>query len=152
MVYVLPSLQLQKRINFQSISRPRQVLHYILELVKGRPVNLERALLLSSRLAGHLVSGHIDGIGKIEDITDKGRSICVQVSAPTTLMKYIAHKGAICVDGVSLTVNDCVDTVFAVNIIPYTFRETLFSSYKIGTKVNLEVDLIARYLESLLRR
>jgi len=120
------------------------------ELTTQQPLNLERALRLSDRLDGHLVSGHVDGVGEVMTITDQGRSVRFEIGFPDQLARYIAKKGSICVDGVSLTVNDVVEGCFEVNIIPHTFQETLFSEYKVGTKVNLEVDLIARYLENLL--
>ncbi len=116
----------------------------------GDKVNLEKALLLSSRLNGHLVIGHVDGVGEIESLTDEGRSICYEIQFPDKLKKYIARKGSICVDGVSLTVNETSNTSFKVNIIPHTLNETIFSDYVEGSCVNLEIDLIARYLEGLL--
>jgi riboflavin synthase len=116
----------------------------------GDKVNLEKALQLSSRLNGHLVIGHVDGVGKIQSLTDEGRSICYEIQFPDKLKKYIARKGSICVDGVSLTVNETSNTSFKVNIIPHTLNETIFSDYVEGSCVNLEIDLIARYLEVLL--
>jgi riboflavin synthase len=116
----------------------------------GDKVNLEKALLVSSRLNGHLVIGHVDGVGKVLSLTDEGRSICYDIQFPDELKKYIARKGSICVDGVSLTVNETSDTSFKVNIIPHTLDETIFSDYVEGSCVNLEIDLIARYLEGLL--
>jgi riboflavin synthase len=116
----------------------------------GDKVNLEKALQLSSRLNGHLVIGHVDGVGKVLSLTDEGRSICYEIQFPDSLKKYIARKGSICVDGVSLTVNETSNTCFKVNIIPHTLKETIFSDYVEGSSVNLEIDLIARYLEGLL--
>ncbi len=116
----------------------------------GDKVNLEKALQLSSRLNGHLVIGHVDGVGKILSLTDEGRSICYEFQFPDKLKKYIARKGSMCVDGVSLTVNETGNTSFKVNIIPHTLNETIFSDYVEGSCVNLEIDLIARYLEVLL--
>jgi riboflavin synthase len=116
----------------------------------GDKVNLEKALQLSSRLNGHLVIGHVDGVGKIESLTDEGRSICYKIQFPDKLKKYIARKGSICVDGVSLTINETSNTSFEVNIIPHTLKETIFSDYVEGSCINLEIDLIARYLEGLL--
>ncbi|PID54755.1 MAG: riboflavin synthase [Gammaproteobacteria bacterium] len=116
----------------------------------GSAVNLEKALLPTSRLGGHLVSGHVDGVGQIVSIEPAGRAQCFTVRAPAELAKYIAHKGSICVDGTSLTVNAVDGAAFELTIIPQTLQETLFSQYRVGTKVNLEVDVIARYLERLL--
>lgn len=116
----------------------------------GSPVNLEKALAAGARLGGHLVSGHVDGVGEIVSMETDARSIRYRLRAPDELAKYIAHKGSICVDGTSLTVNEVRGAEFDLNIIPVTQKETLFSNYKPGTKVNLEVDVIARYLERLL--
>lgn len=117
----------------------------------GSRVNLEKAMQLSDRLGGHLVSGHVDGMGTILDFHEDARSIRYQVEVPGELMRYICKKGSICIDGVSLTVNEVEGTNFSVNIIPHTMEETIFSTYEMGSKVNLEVDLIARYLEGLQR-
>jgi len=117
----------------------------------GDQVNLEKALQVSSRLNGHLVIGHVDGVGKVLSLTDEGRSICYGIQFPESLKKYIARKGSICVDGVSLTINETGNTSFEVNIIPHTLKETIFTDYVEGSSVNLEIDLIARYLEGLLQ-
>ncbi len=117
----------------------------------GTRVNLEKALLLSDRLGGHIVSGHVDGIGVITDFYEDARSIRYEISMPAELNRYLCKKGSICIDGVSLTVNDVVANSFFVNIIPHTMDETIFSTYEKETKVNLEVDMIARYLEGLQR-
>lgn len=116
----------------------------------GDKVNLEKALQLNSRLNGHLVIGHVDGIGMVKLIKDEGRSVCYEIQFPDNLRKYIARKGSICVDGVSLTINEISDKSFKVNIIPHTLEETIFPEYEKGSSVNLEIDLIARYLEGLL--
>jgi len=116
----------------------------------GNQVNLEKALTLSTRLGGHLVSGHVDGIGEIISIKKDSRSIQYSVKAPDELAHYIAKKGSICVDGASLTVNDIEGSTFELNLVPHTLKETTAISYQTGTKVNLEVDLLARYLERLL--
>jgi riboflavin synthase len=118
---------------------------------EGSQLNLEKALMLSDRLGGHIVSGHVDGIGVIEDFFEDARSLRFEISIPAELNRYLCKKGSICIDGVSLTVNDVADNAFFVNIIPHTMDETIFSSYKKQTQVNLEVDLIARYLEGLQR-
>jgi riboflavin synthase len=119
-------------------------------LQPGSRVNLEKALTPASRLGGHIVSGHVDGVGEIVGLQEDARSIRVEVSAPKELAKYIAHKGSICIDGISLTVNAVTGKRFELNIIPQTMAETIFSEYRAGSRVNLEVDVIARYLERLL--
>ena len=122
------------------------------QLKVGSPVNLERALRLSDRLGGHLVSGHVDGVGEIIQRTQEGRSWKFGVRVPHELSRYIAHKGSVTVDGVSLTVNAVEGDQFNLQIIPHTLQETIFSEYQIGSEVNIEVDLIARYLERLIQR
>lgn len=119
-------------------------------LRSGDPVNLEKALTPSSRLGGHLVSGHVDGVGEVLELAQDARSWRARLRAPAQLARYIAHKGSICVDGISLTVNAVNGAEFELNIIPQTMEETCFGSYRPGSRVNLEVDLIARYLERLL--
>ncbi len=120
------------------------------ELKPGSPVNLEKALTLNTHLGGHLVSGHVDGVGRILERCDDGRSVHFRIDAPSELARYIAHKGSICVDGVSLTVNAVQGSQFELNIVPHTIQETTIAGYRSGTRVNLEVDQIARYLERLL--
>ncbi|HRG50945.1 MAG TPA: riboflavin synthase [Pseudomonadales bacterium] len=119
-------------------------------LKNGSAVNLEKALRASDRLGGHIVSGHVDGVGEIISIHSDARSIRYRLRAPAELARYIAHKGSVCVDGVSLTVNKVEGAEFELNIVPHTQQKTVFSEYKTGSKVNLEVDVIARYLERLL--
>jgi riboflavin synthase len=119
--------------------------------VVGTPVNLELALTPSTRLGGHIVSGHVDGIGTVLEKRPDGRSFRFKFKAPDVLAKYIAEKGSICIDGISLTVNDVDGAVFGVNIVPHTLKETTLGGIKAGAKVNLEVDLLARYLERLLQ-
>ena len=113
-------------------------------------VNLEKALRLADRLGGHLVSGHVDGVGEIVVFADIGESWKLVVSAPHALAKYIAVKGSITINGVSLTVNEVDGAVFSVNLIPHTLAVTTLNELKVGTKVNLEIDLIARYVERML--
>ena len=120
------------------------------QLSTGSPVNLEKALTMSTRLGGHLVSGHVDGLGEVIAKSEDARSIRFTVKAPDELAKYIAHKGSITVDGTSLTVNVVKGAEFELNIVPHTAQETIMSEYEVGRKVNLEVDLVARYLERLL--
>lgn len=116
----------------------------------GARVNLEKALTPTTRLGGHLVSGHVDGIGTITDWRPDGRSWRLRIQAPDALARYIAAKGSICVDGVSLTVNRVDGATFELNIVPHTLAETTLGDFQAGRSVNLEVDLIARYLERLL--
>jgi riboflavin synthase len=117
----------------------------------GAPVNLELALTPSTRLGGHIVSGHVDGIGTIIEKQADGRSFRFKCKAPDNLAKYIAEKGSICINGISLTVNEVDGAVFSVNIVPHTLKETTLDDAAVGTKVNLEVDLLARYLERLIK-
>ncbi len=119
------------------------------QLQTGSEVNLEKALTPTTRLGGHLVSGHVDGLGKVIDRRDDARSIRFIIEAPKELAKYIAVKGSITVDGVSLTVNKVDGAQFELNIVPHTLQETIIKHYQPGRAVNLEVDLIARYLERL---
>ncbi len=116
----------------------------------GDKVNLEKALMPTSRLGGHIVTGHVDGIGQIVERQADARSIRFVVEAPPELSRYIAAKGSITVDGVSLTVNSVEGRTFTLNVVPHTAQETLIDHYEPGTEVHLEVDLIARYLERLL--
>lgn len=120
------------------------------ELRVGSRVNLEKALTPSSRLGGHLVSGHVDGVGTVLRRWDDGRSVRFVIRAPDELAKYIALKGSICVDGISLTVNAVQGAEFELNIVPHTLSETTMGDFTAGRRVNLEVDIIARYLERLL--
>lgn len=116
----------------------------------GSRVNLELALTPTTRLGGHLVSGHVDGVGVVVSRTVDGRSWRFVIEAPAHLAKYIAEKGSICVDGVSLTVNGVDGKRFDLNIVPHTLTETTMDEFQPGRKVNLEVDLLARYLERLM--
>jgi riboflavin synthase len=118
-------------------------------LPEGADVNLERSLLPTTRLGGHLVSGHVDGLGRVGDIRDDGRSQRWFFSAPKPLLRYIAEKGSIAVDGVSLTVNAVDEYGFGVNLVPHTVANTAFASAVPGASVNLEVDIVARYVERL---
>ncbi|MDJ0891432.1 MAG: riboflavin synthase [Gammaproteobacteria bacterium] len=120
------------------------------ELKPGDPVNLEKALTPSTRLGGHLVSGHVDGVGTVLRRRDDGRSVQFRIQAPDGLARYIAEKGSICLDGISLTVNGVQGAVFDLNIVPHTLSETTMGEFEPGRQVNLEVDIIARHLERLL--
>lgn len=114
-----------------------------------QPVNLEKALRLSDRLGGHLVSGHVDGIGKVTQFSPVGDCWLLAVRAPHAISKYIAHKGSICVNGVSLTVNSVTLDTFSVNLIPHTIEHTTLQYLKLNDAVNLEIDQIARYVERM---
>ncbi len=120
------------------------------QLKAGSTVNLEKALTLQTRLGGHMVSGHVDGLGTVLDRYDDARSVRFIIEAPKSLAKYISVKGSITIDGVSLTVNKLDGCQFELNIVPHTLQETIMGSYQVGSQVNLEVDLIARYLERLM--
>ncbi len=120
-------------------------------LKPGSHVNLERALLPTTRLGGHMVSGHVDGVAHVAGIKPQGESIIIVFEVPLALSKYIASKGSICIDGVSLTTNVVSENGFEVNIIPHTQQHTIIGEYQQGTQVNIEVDVVARYLERLLQ-
>jgi len=116
----------------------------------GSAVNLEPALSLGDRLGGHLVSGHVDCTGKVTSRREDARSIRLAIDIPREYARYVARKGSVCVDGVSLTINEVSGTTFDLNIIPHTAEVTIIGSYTVGTIVNIEVDLLARYIERLL--
>jgi riboflavin synthase len=120
------------------------------KLKVGDRVNLEKALTPSTPLGGHLVSGHVDGIGEVVSRRDDGRSVRFRMRAPDKLARYIAAKGSVCVDGISLTVNAVEGAAFELNIVPHTLAETTMGEFQAGRTFNLEVDIIARYLERLL--
>lgn len=113
---------------------------------EGRRVNLERAAKLGDELGGHIVSGHVDGLGRVVSVTPEGGSHRIDIAAPSPLHRYIAAKGSIAVDGVSLTVNSVDGEVFGINIIPHTWEATTLGTLKPGDAVNLEIDMLARYL------
>ncbi|TQF69784.1 riboflavin synthase [Pseudoalteromonas luteoviolacea] len=117
----------------------------------GQKVNLEKALQPISRLGGHLVSGHVDGIATIVAVQTNARATDYWLSAPSDLIKYIPYKGSVAIDGISLTVNAIEDNKFKLTIVPHTAQETTIADFKVGTTVNLEVDQIARYLERLIQ-
>lgn len=120
------------------------------ELTKGQHVNLEKSLRLNQGIDGHLVSGHVDGIGEVDSVYNEGVSTRLKIKAISDLMKYIAKKGSICINGVSLTVNSVVGNIFDVNIVPHTFSATTLGSLNEKSKVNLEIDIIARHVEQLI--
>jgi len=119
-------------------------------LACGTRVNLEKALTLSTPLGGHLVSGHVDGTGTVRARAGDGRSVRLTIEAPGPLARYIAEKGSVCVDGVSLTVTAVRGALFEVNLVPHTLQATTLGEFDAGRPVNLEVDIVARYLERLL--
>ena len=132
------------------VSRETLSLTTLGNLKTGSPVNLEKSLTLATPLGGHLVSGHVDGLGTVKSRREEARSVRFDIQVPADIKKYIAHKGSVCVDGVSLTVNAVQDDVFDVNIIHHTLSHTVFGAYQPGTKVNLEVDVVAHYVERML--
>ncbi len=132
------------------VSRETLALTTLGRLLAGARVNLEPALTLAEPLGGHLVSGHVDGVAEVVAIEPDARSTRMSLRLPAALGRYAARKGSLCVDGVSLTVNDVVGECSSVNLVPHTLQGTIMGQYAIGTQVNIEVDLIARYLERLL--
>ncbi len=117
--------------------------------VVGDALNLERALTATTALGGHMVSGHVDGVATVTKLHEEGDAWFLQCQVPTELARYIARKGSICIDGVSLTVNAVDAILFSVAIIPHTYKNTTIHSYRVGSRVNIEVDVIARYVERL---
>jgi riboflavin synthase len=132
------------------VSRETLSLTSLGDLSVGSRCNLEKALTLATRLGGHLVSGHVDGLGTVVERHDDARSVRFTIEAPADLARYIAHKGSISVDGTSLTVNAVDGARFELNIVPHTLEWTIMDEYEAGRKVNLEVDLVARHIERLL--
>ena len=118
----------------------------------GQKVNLEKAMLATTRFGGHMVSGHVDAVCQVASITNNGNSTEYWLTMPESIAQYIAQKGSITIDGISLTVNDVSDEQFRLTIVPHTAEQTIISHYQIGTVVNVEVDVVARYLERLLQK
>ncbi|MDH5254670.1 MAG: riboflavin synthase, partial [Gammaproteobacteria bacterium] len=116
----------------------------------GSPVNLEPALTLADPLGGHLVTGHVDGAGEVAERREEGGTAILRFALPAALRRYVAKKGSVCIDGVSLTVNDVTDGLVLVTLVPHTLANTIMQHYRIGSRVNVEVDLVARYVERLL--
>jgi riboflavin synthase len=135
-----------KRLEFDV---SRETLACTAELVQGAAVNLEKALRLADRLGGHLVSGHVDGVGSVVSFAVAGDNRTLVVEVPRDIARYIARKGSVAVNGVSLTVNAVDDTRFEVNLIPHTLAATNLHELKVATAVNIEIDLLARYTERL---
>jgi riboflavin synthase len=119
-------------------------------LKPGSPVNLEPALTLAEPLGGHLVTGHVDGVGEVAERREDGGTAILRFALPAALQRYAARKGSICVDGVSLTINEVAEGRVLVTLVPHTLANTIMQHYRIGTRVNVEVDLVARYVERLL--
>jgi len=119
------------------------------EYIPGTRVNLEKSLKATDRMHGHIVSGHVDTVGIIVSIRNDARSVQYDIDVPVKFRKYLCRKGSVCIDGVSLTINDIKEKCLSINIIPYTKSYTIFSDYIQGSKVNIEVDIVARYLETL---
>lgn len=147
----LTAIELGKHRFAADASRETLELTTLGDLRPGSPVNLETALTLGTPLGGHLVSGHVDGVGTVVERRDDARAVRFRIEAPAELAHYIARKGSITVDGTSLTVNAVEGAVFDIAIIPHTLDNTVIRDYQAGTRVNLEVDLLARYLERLLQ-
>tara|TARA_B100000929_G_scaffold87729_1_gene68606 strand:- start:136 stop:723 length:588 start_codon:yes stop_codon:yes gene_type:complete len=119
------------------------------KLQKGQNVNLEKSLRLNQGIDGHFVSGHVDGIGIVDSIYSEGESTRINISINQNLEKYVAKKGSVCINGVSLTVNSIENNIIGINIVPHTFAVTTFGELEIGSRVNIEIDIIARHLEKL---
>ena len=133
-----------------SVDVSRETLNCTVNMDKGNQVNLEKALRLSDRLGGHLVSGHVDGVGEVITFTPAGESHLLVLQMPMPLLKYIAKKGSITVNGVSLTVNTVTADQIEINLIPHTISATTLNGLQAGAKVNIEVDMLARYVERLI--
>ena len=133
-----------------SVDVSRETLNCTVNMDKGNQVNLEKALRLSDRLGGHLVSGHVDGVGEVITFTPAGESHLLVLRMPMPLLKYIAKKGSITVNGVSLTVNTVTADQIEINLIPHTISATTLNGLQAGAKVNIEVDMLARYVERLI--
>ena len=132
------------------VSRETLALTTLGEAEAGQQINLEPALTLSTPLGGHLVSGHVDGVGQLVSRHPEARSTRMVFEVPAELARYVARKGSIAIDGTSLTVNEVDERRFGVNIVPHTLEQTIMGAYQPGSRVNIEVDLVARYLERLL--
>lgn len=144
-VVSLTDKQLHFDVSAETLSRST-----FARLSEGAKVNLELALLSSDRLGGHIVAGHVDGLGELTERKQVGRSVKMRFRVPAALSRLIAEKGSISVDGVSLTVNTVEGPAFEVNIVPHTLHETTFGAFSVGQRVHIEVDLIARYVERLM--
>jgi riboflavin synthase len=145
----LTAVQLEPHAFAADVSRETLSLTTAGGWTPGTRINLEKALTAGQALGGHYVTGHVDGVGTVVSRHDDARSVRVEFEVPAELARYVARKGSICVDGVSLTVNGVAGRRFDVNLVPHTLEMTILGDYQAGTRVNLEVDIIARYLERL---
>ena len=146
----LTAVELRDREFAADVSRETLSLTTLDDLTPGSPVNLEPSLKAGDPLGGHLVSGHVDGVGDVTGISGDARSTRIVISVLPALSRYIARKGSVAIDGVSLTINEVQDTRFGINLIPHTQAVTTLGGLRVGTRVNIEVDQIARYVERLL--
>jgi riboflavin synthase len=145
----LTAVRLEASAFAADLSRETLALTTAGDWTAGTAVNLERALTAGQALGGHYVTGHVDGVGQVVSRHDDARSVGVEFEVPPELARYVARKGSVCVDGVSLTVNGVAGRRFEVNLVPHSLGVTVLGGYRPGTRVNLEVDIIARYLERL---
>jgi riboflavin synthase len=146
----LTAVELRDRTFAADVSRETLSLTTLGDLASGSPVNLEPSLRAGDPLGGHLVSGHVDGVAEITAMSGDARSTRIEVTVPSALSRYIARKGSVAIDGVSLTVNEVQGATFGINLIPHTQAVTTLGALRVGARVNLEVDQIARYVERLL--
>jgi|SRR6185437_4745719 len=146
----LTAVELRDRTVAADVSNETLSLTTLGELAPGSPVNLEPSLKAGDPLGGHLVSGHVDGVGEIAALSGDARSTRIEIAVPPALSRYIARKGSVTIEGVSLTVNDVRGATFGINLIPHTQAVTTLGALRVGTRVNVEVDQIARYVERLL--
>lgn len=146
----LTAVELRDRTFAADVSRETLSLTTLGDLTPGSPVNLEPSLKAGDPLGGHLVSGHVDGVGEVAAISGDARSTRIEIAVPPALARYIARKGSVTLDGVSLTVNEVQGVTFGVNLIPHTQAVTTLGALRVGTRVNIEIDQIARYVERLL--
>jgi riboflavin synthase len=146
----LTATRLEQALFAADVSRETLSLTTLGQWVPGTRVNLEKALRAGQALGGHYVTGHVDGVGSVVARHDDARSVRVEFAVPPGLGHYIARKGSVCVDGVSLTVNGAEGSRFDVNLVPHTLSVTVLGDYRPGTPVNLEVDIIARYVERMM--
>jgi len=146
----LTATRLEPHAFAADVSRETLSLTTLGDAVAGARVNIEKALQAGQALGGHYVTGHVDGVGEVIARHDDARSVRMEFEVPAELARYVARKGSICVDGVSLTVNGVAGRRFDVNLVPHTLEVTTLGGYRPGTRVNLEVDIIARYLERML--
>jgi riboflavin synthase len=146
----LTIIAVQEGVAAFDVSRETLALTTLGNLVAGSRVNLEPALAAADPLGGHLVSGHVDGVAVVRSIEPDARSTRMGFALPPSLCRYVARKGSLCIDGVSLTVNEAGTDGASVNLVPHTLEATIMGDYRVGTRVNVEVDIIARYLERLL--